>query len=456
MKNASHYSLALVSAAALGFGGAMATKNETSASPRAVDPVETRNTFRSVAAQCAPAVVSIRVRKAVHAKSGSHPGPFGSPFGGPFGNPGSGPESQWGQGSGFVIDPSGVIVTNHHVVRDGEEILVNLKSGRELRAELLGGDPKSDVAVLRIEASDLPHLTFADSADLEVGEWVVAIGSPFGLGETVTAGIVSAKGRTQVGIADHENFIQTDAAINPGNSGGPLLNLRGEVIGVNTAIFSRSGGYMGIGFAIPSNLAQRMTEQLVEDGVVDRGFLGVMIQSVTPDLAESFGLKGQRGALVAEVNDGSPASDAGLRPGDVITAVGDVEVKDAGSLRNAVALMAPGTSTEVTLVRDGVEKSLDLTIGSSASGGLAHRGLTSAYGFEVAEERAGGLVVSSVAPGGRAAASGLRPGMRLLGVGQRSVKTLSELDAALASAPTEGRLLLRVDGGQGSRWLVVK
>ena len=473
MKTASHYSLALASAMALGFGGVMATGTrpalDSAAAPRSIaGPEELGKTFSAVVARCSPAVVSIRVRKsgppAMRSFSGQPFGgmPFGHPHGHrPFGGPPQGDAPpNWGQGSGFVIDPSGVILTNHHVVRDADEILVNLKDGRELTAELLGGDEQSDVAVLRVAAGDLPSLPFADSEALEVGEWVVAIGSPFGLGETVTAGIVSAMGRNQVGIAAHENFIQTDAAINPGNSGGPLINLAGEVVGVNTAIFSRSGGYMGIGFAIPSNLARRITEQLREGGAVNRGYLGVVIQNVTRDLAASFRLDRDTGALVAEVAPDSPASAAGLRAGDVVTAVDGVEITNSGSLRNYVALREPESRAVLTVVRAGEELSVDVRIGSRTSSSAARRSLAAGYGFEVRQDRDRGsdrgLVVGAVEPGSRAAAAGLRPGMSLLAVNRRRVETLQDLEEALASSTADDPLLLRVDAGDGARWIVVK
>ena len=260
---------------------------------------------------------------------------------------------QRGQGSGFITDPSGYILTNHHVIGDADRIVVRLHDRREFEARLVGTDPQSEVAVIKIEAEGLPVLPLGDSNTLKIGEWVVAVGNPFGLAETLTVGVVSAKGRSNVGIADYENFIQTDAAINPGNSGGPLLNVRGEAVGINTAIYSRSGGYMGIGFAVPIDMAKKIKAQLIRKGRVDRGYLGISVQDMDPRLAKSLNLNVLSGVLVSQVDRGSPAQKAGLRPGDVIVQLNGRKVERVSPFRNELASSPPGTKVELTLIRYG-------------------------------------------------------------------------------------------------------
>ncbi len=268
-----------------------------------------------------------------------------------------------GLGSGVIVDPSGIIVTNHHVVGEADEIKVLLADRSEFTARLIGTDPKSDLAVVKIEAEGLPTIPWADSDRLEVGEYVLAVGNPFGLNQTVTMGIVSAVGRARMGIAEYEDFIQTDAAINPGNSGGPLVNARGEVVGINTAIFSRSGGNMGIGFAVPSNMARIILEQLVTTGRVVRGWLGVSIQDVTPDLAAQLGAAEPKGVLVSDILNDSPAQRAGLRPGDVIVGFEGKEVENATQLRNLVAVTEVGRQVSLTVLRRGQLQRVPVQIG---------------------------------------------------------------------------------------------
>ncbi len=268
-----------------------------------------------------------------------------------------------GLGSGVIVDPSGIIVTNHHVVGEADEIKVLLADRSEFTARLIGTDPKSDLAVVKIEAEGLPTIPWADSDRLEVGEYVLAVGNPFGLNQTVTMGIVSAVGRARMGIAEYEDFIQTDAAINPGNSGGPLVNARGEVVGINTAIFSRSGGNMGIGFAVPSNMARIILEQLVTTGRVVRGWLGVSIQDVTPDLAAQLGAAEPKGVLVSDILNDSPAQRAGLQPGDVIVGFEGKEVENATQLRNLVAVTEVGRQVSLTVLRRGQLQRVPVQIG---------------------------------------------------------------------------------------------
>ena len=317
-----------------------------------VDVLEqTGKAFSHVAKTATPAVVFIRVEKVIEAGM-RRPHAYNDPFGF-FGDDmlerffryHGQPQRRFrqeGAGSGFIITKDGYILTNSHVVGDADRIRVKLHDGREFDAKRIGSDERSEVAVIKIEADNLPTVKLGDSSALDVGEWVIAVGNPFGLTETVTAGIVSALGRNNIGIADYENFIQTDAAINPGNSGGPLLNIKGEVIGINTAIYSQSGGYMGVGFAIPINMAASIKEQLVKSGKVTRGYLGVYLQAVTPDLAETFDLKEDvSGILVADVEDDSAAEDAGLQQGDVIIGLNGRDVDDIGRFRNEVSSFPP-------------------------------------------------------------------------------------------------------------------
>jgi serine protease Do len=293
--------------------------------------------FTAVAKTAGAGVVSIRVEKTV--RHAGHP------------------RLPMGQGSGFFVSPDGYALTNHHVIKGADRIQLKLRDGRLLDAKVIGSDPESDVALLHAEGvSNAPFLQFADSDRIEVGSWVVAIGNPFGLSATVTAGIVSAKGRNSVGINQYENFIQTDAAINPGNSGGPLLNLDGEVVGINTAIFSRSGSNAGIGFAIPANLARAVQRQLEQHGKVVRGYLGVTIRD----------LEQESGALVELVSEDSPAARAGLSKGDIIVGVSGRRIDNVGALRNAVALLEPGARARLKVLRGGKPVSLDVKIGRRA------------------------------------------------------------------------------------------
>jgi len=264
-------------------------------------------------------------------------------------------------GSGVIISTDGYIITNNHVVEQSDEIRVTLFDKRSFKAKLIGSDNKTDVAIVKIDADNLYSVQWGDSDKLQVGEFVLAIGNPYGLSHTVTMGIISAVGRANVGIADYEDFIQTDAAINPGNSGGPLVNTKGELIGINTAIFSRSGGYQGIGFAVPSNMARLVMDQLIQKGKVTRGWLGVTIQEITPELSQKFGLKTAKGALIGDVAKGSPAEKAGIKRGDIILEFNGKKVGDVGNLRNMVAQSKVGAQIPLTIMRSGKEYSLKVT-----------------------------------------------------------------------------------------------
>jgi Do/DeqQ family serine protease len=266
-------------------------------------------------------------------------------------------------GSGVIVSTSGYVITNHHVVEAADEIEVALADGKKLLAKVVGNDPETDIAVLRVSAENLPAITFGSSDALHVGDVVLAIGNPFGVGQTVTSGIISALGRTGLGINTFENFIQTDAAINPGNSGGALVDASGNLIGINTAIFSRSGGSMGIGFAIPVSTAKMVLEQIVKSGSVTRGWIGVEVQEITPPVAESFKLGSTRGALIAGVLRGGPADKAGVKPGDVLVEIGGKPVLDPAAMLNLVAALAPGSAAKVKLKRQGHEVDASVTVG---------------------------------------------------------------------------------------------
>lgn len=361
-----------------------------------------------------------------------------------------------GQGSGFIISEDGYILTNNHVIGEVDKITVTLHDGRKLEAEVIGTDPKSDVAVIKVDAKNLPVIELGDSDALEIGEWVIAVGNPFGLEATVTVGVVSAKGRGGVGIADYEDFIQTDAAINPGNSGGPLLNLEGKAVGLNTAIFSRSGGYMGIGFAIPINMAKAIKNQLVESGKVTRGYLGIRMEDVKPELAEYFELKLNQGVSVLQVFSDSPADEAGLKAGDIILEMDEKKIESSQQFKNTVAMIKPGTKVTLLVYRDGEELKKKVKIGSLSDSafamdvseigkqlGLGVQELTEelarGFGYEPKE----GVIVSQVTDGGIAARAGIRSGMLIAGVNRRNVNTVAEFNEALEeTAKTRKALML--------------
>jgi serine protease Do len=354
------------------------------------------------------------------------------------------------------------VLTNNHVVDNAKQITVTLSDGREFDAKVMGRDPKTDLAVLKIAADGtLPTAQLGDSDDLSVGDWVVAIGNPFGLSNTVTAGIVSAKGRA-IGNGPYDDFIQTDASINPGNSGGPLLNERGQVVGINTLIFSQSGGNVGIGFAIPINLAKQLVPQLEESGHVTRAWLGVMIQKVTPDLAQSLGLEHAHGALVAEVTPDSPASASGIEPGDVITSYDGKTVGEQSMLPMLVASTPVGKTVPVEVVRDGKVKTLEVTVTRQAGDaeaendtathkakwGLALRNLRPE---ERAQSEGGeGVVVEGVAPDSPAAEAGIAAGDVILQVNRKPVTSVEQTKKEIAAIPTGKPLLLLVRPADGN------
>jgi Do/DeqQ family serine protease len=360
-------------------------------------------------------------------------------------------------GSGVIVDAkNGYVVTNYHVIKDADEIRVSLNNGKHYTATKLGVDPELDIAVLKIDADDLTSIKLADSSKVEVGDFAVAIGNPFALGQTVTTGIVSALGRTGLGIEGFENFIQTDASINPGNSGGALVNLRGELIGINTAIISPAGGNVGIGFSIPTNMVKNSLEQIIATGEVKRGMIGVGIQDVTPELQEVFGLEnGQQGVLITNVIDDSPADDAGIKVDDIIIGVNGEKTLSGNQLRSQISKYPINKKVEIKLIRNGKVKTLKVKIGEQKSGALSNRQmheLLEGVEFELSQEIEG-IAVKSVAQNALAGFKGLRAGDVIVGVNRTRVKTLSEFADALDK--NDERVLMRVVRGRSSFYIVL-
>ncbi|NIC06685.1 DegQ family serine endoprotease [Billgrantia bachuensis] len=425
--------------------------------------------FTELVEQAAPGVVNISTTRVVSDRSQAFEGfggqeiPdifrhfFGDRFPAPPGGPGRGGERQ-SLGSGFVISEDGYILTNAHVVEGADEILVRLNDRRELEAELIGADTQTDVALLKVEATDLPTLNMGDSDQLRVGEWVAAIGSPFGFDHSVTAGIISAINRTLPRDA-YVPFIQTDVAINPGNSGGPLFNLDGEVVGINAQIFTRSGGFMGVSFAIPINVAMDVASQLRDDGRVRRGWLGVMIQPVSRDLAESFGMDNPSGALIADLDPEGPAAQAGLQAGDIVLEVDGEEVERSRNLPRLIGRVNPGDDAELTIMRDGDRQDITVTIGdwpdseapvqarSSESDAQARLGIAVAELDEAERQRLGidsGVLVRDIAPGGAAAEAGILPGDVIVSLDHHAVEGAEQLRELINSLPTDRAVPVRL------------
>lgn len=451
-----------------------------------INPTEARsNDFTKAAKRAMPAVVSIQVIKRSklpqvssfeeeflkHFFGPSFPSPQDRGHGRGRGRMPRGGEQQ-GQGSGFVISEDGYILTNNHVVGGADEILVQTADGRSLKAQLVGTDEKSDVAVIKVEKAELPKLTIGNSSELEIGEWVLAVGNPFGLSATLTVGVVSATGRAGMGITDYEEFIQTDAAINPGNSGGPLLNIEGEVVGINTAIYSRSGGYMGIGFAIPINMALKIKDQLIEFGEVRRGRIGAYIQELGPELATKLGLENVKGVLISDIVPDSPASRGGLKAGDVVIELNKTPVTTAAMFRNRISLTEPNSVVKLKIIRDQSERVIKVKIG--ALGGDADspkaiqvqtdRSTDKEYGLEIQEiddqmrtklkmRGRAGVLISDVVPGSPADEAGLRAGQVILSINQKDVEGIDSFKSLVAKA--KGSLLLHVKSERGVRFIVL-
>jgi serine protease Do len=451
---------------------------------------ELSNAFANISEQASPAVVFIQVEKRIGADRGMSPydmfpedffrrffGPdFPGPQRGPRGRGRPAPEQDrmvpYGQGTGFIISKDGYIITNHHVVGDADSIEVKLNDGRSFKAELVGSDERTEIAVIKIDAKDLPTLPMGDSDQVRVGQWVVAIGNPFGLSNTVTAGIISARGRGNVGITEYADFIQTDAAINPGNSGGPLLDLEGRVIGVNTAIYSRSGGYMGIGFAIPINMVKSIKDQLIEKGTVARGYLGIGIQSLTPDLARWFGIEEQGGVLISSVEEGSPAERAGLKQNDVIISLNGKPAGEVGSFRSRIAATPPGNTVELEILRDGSKMTKSVTVGqldedravlarggSSAQSrniGLTVQNLSDELARRLGYTGLSGVVVTEVEPGSAAEQAGIESGDLIVEVNRQPVNNVKEFQEVVANSDASKGVLLLVTDGNLSRYVALR
>lgn len=442
--------------------------------------------FVQVAEKVKPAVVNISSTKkeAVSSSDGSQEmDPFfkNHPFKDFFGDeffkrfkkgPGEGKGIQpHGMGSGVIVSPEGLILTNAHVVKDADEIKVTVSDKRSYDAKVVGIDVESDIAVVKIDATGLPIATLGDSGKLQVGEIVFAIGNPFGLNRTVTSGIVSATGRTNVGIIDYEDFIQTDAAINPGNSGGPLVNIDGEVIGINTAIASRSGGYQGIGFAIPSSSAKLIMDDLVKEGKVKRGLLGVNIQDMNEALSKSFGRKDSEGALVSQVVEGSPAEKAGIKAGDIILKFNDNIVKGAAHLKNLVGKEKPGASANMSVYRDNKTLEIPVKIAERTQKALASSGATDSpgetsndLGIQIEKVPASvsskmglkdgeGLLVKDIASDGAGAKIGLRAGDVILEIDGTAVSGMDEFKKAVTTAKKNKVIRLMIQRGSAKIFL---
>jgi len=483
-KARSYVSLATSLVVLFVFSIPLSARGQTSESVKALRQMG--KAFAEIAEKASPAVVSIKAERTV---SYDYPSvqqwPFGRPFD-PFEddifryffeprgrqrNYERPKAHQTAQGSGFIISPDGYILTNNHVIEGADDVTVTLGDNRSFKAKIIGTDPESEVAVIKIDAEHLAYLQLADSDVLEVGEWVLAIGNPFGFSHTVTAGIVSAKGRSNVGLTTFEDYIQTDAAINPGNSGGPLINLDGKVVGINTAIVSRSGGNIGIGLAIPINMAKSIYKQLVESGTVSRGFLGIGIQNLDPGLAKSFGLpEGTKGVLVPEVQEGSAAEKAGLQRGDVIVEFEGRPVNDKNDLMNRVASLKPGTKVDIVVLRNGSRMTIRAELGkrkpseevvSTSPEGQAKdlgitvqeltRDLAERFGYEYDS----GVIVSSVEPGSEAERNGITPGTLIMQVNQRPVKNKKDFDRAIRDAAKEKSVLLLIKQDRYVRYVVL-
>lgn len=419
-----------------------------------------------------PGVVNISVKSKVKVEL---PPMFQDPmfrrfFGEQFGLPRDGklPDREvQGAGSGVIVDAAkGYVITNNHVIDKADEIFVVFKDKRQLKAEVVGTDDETDIAILKIKPDHLTAVPIGSSKALEVGDFVVAIGNPFGLGHTVTSGIVSALGRSGLGIENYEDFIQTDASINPGNSGGALINLKGELIGINTAILSRTGGNVGIGFAIPIDMVKTTMDQLISHGKIERGQLGVQIQDITPELSEALGLSVNQGAVIAQVQPGSPAETAGLKDGDVVTAFNNIPIEGASDLRNRVGQIRIGTNVMLGVLRDGKKKIIDVVVGKrdvavSGKGAEVDHPLLAGAVFvpspisnENGEKPRAGVLVKSVEPGSVAERAGLEEADLIVSCNRVPVKTPSELNKA--AAKNKSGVLLNIRRGDGALFLVIR
>jgi serine protease Do len=470
--------LAIIASGAIG-GATMSASTSARAAAVAISDLQAQAmpSFASVVERVKPAVVSVKVKIENAAdRSEDMSGQmdnvppqmrqFFKRFGDQNGAAPQGPKPiMLGQGSGFFISADGYVVTNNHVVENAKTVTVTTDDGKTMDAKVIGTDPKTDLALLKVgEKGDYPFVSFAKDAP-RVGDWVVAIGNPFGLGGTVTAGIVSADGR-DIGAGPYDSYLQIDAPINKGNSGGPTFNLKGEVIGVNTAIFSPSGGSVGLGFAIPASTVDTVVNSLEHGGVVTRGYLGVQIQPVSQDIADSLGLKAANGALVDRAESGTPAAEAGLRSGDVITKLNGQAIKDAADLTRHVGALKPGEKVEISFLRDGAEKTASLTLAvqkdeqvgkadNAQNDGVAVLGVQLAPAKQVSGAGDQGVVIVNVDPNGAAASKGLSDGDVILEVSGKTVSQTDEVNAGIAAARQDGKkaVLLRVKTADGARFV---
>ncbi len=416
----------------------------------------------------APAVVNISTKGKVEARRNNPflDDPFFRRFFGDRPPPQPRPRQREAQsvGSGVIVDAErGYLITNHHVVAKADEIIITLTDRRQLKAELVGSDPGTDVAVLKVEPGNLTELPLSDSDMLQVGDYVLAVGNPFGLGQTVTSGIVSALGRSGLGIESYENFIQTDASINPGNSGGALVNLKGELVGINTAIIAPGGGNIGIGFAIPINMARQIMDQIVQHGEIQRGRIGVQIQDLTPDLAEAFGITGREGAVVSQVMPDTPAEASGVRAGDVVVSMNGEPVTGSADLRNKVGLLRVGDDVRLVVLRDGQEVPITLQVGQIKEAKLEAgndipklRGATfGAIGQDSPlHGKVEGVLVLKVEEGSPAWRAGLREEDVITSVNRKPVTTPDAL--AQTARAGDGPLLLNIRRGQGALFILIR
>ena len=454
--------------------GDVATSNPP-ASLKLASPNEgpSRNSFAPIVKQVLPEVVNISTSKVVKTSSSGQMMPmdpffrqfFGDNFDGQSHTPRNPQaERERSLGSGVIVSPEGYILTNNHVVEGATEILVTTSDKRQYKARVVGTDPKTDLAVLKVDATNLPAITIADSSKVQVGDYALAIGDPFGVGETVTMGIVSATGRTNLGIEDYEDFIQTDAPINPGNSGGALVNDRGELIGINTAILSHgSGGNEGVGFAIPTNLARNIMDQIVSNGKVTRAYMGAYIQGVSPELAKAFGAAAPRGALVGDVESGSPAQKSGLEKGDIVVALDGKPITDSNQLRMSISMMAPGTTANLKVWRNGSEHDIAVKLGElptenerasaapenrqGALEGVTVENVTDQTAQQLGlPDRTKGVVVTDISPSSPVADSGLQRGDVIQEVNHQSVTDVTDFARAMERAGKNPLLLVNRQG----------
>ena len=440
--------------------------------------------FASIAEKASPAVVGIQATRKVRSDASSRGWSPSDPsfedelfkyFFGPRRSPRNREEPdspQVAQGSGFIISPDGYILTNNHMVGGAETVTVQLDDGHKVTAEIVGTDPQTDVAVVKIDEENLPYIKLANSDALGVGEWVVAIGNPFGLSHTVTAGIVSAKGRNSIGVAAYEDFIQTDAAINFGNSGGPLLNLDGEAVGINTAIIG-PGGNVGIGLAIPSNMAESIYAQLRESGEVVRGFLGVQGNDVEPGMGQYFGLEDDEGVVIVSVVEDSPAEKGGVKQDDVVVEMEGEPVSGWNEFRNRVAMYKPGSEVRLGVIRDGKRKSLTVTLDKRSDAryaiaggsralqenlGMSLQTLNDEFASRLGYEDLSGVIVMDVKPGSLAAEAGLQAGTLIMEVNRKPVRNVKDFNEAIEKAQSDGKaqVLLRVRDEEWTRLIMLR